>query len=270
MTEPQPPETGTTHTRDAWRARQREFGNTPRSVLLKGLPAGVNAVLHRWHEMVLRWSLHQNPVQPDAQAWILDLGCGYGRMAPAALEEIEANLVGIDFAQGFSAQFARDHGHGVCGDLARLPFAQGSLAGAHAITALMYLPEAQARAALARLDDSLRPGAQVLLLEATSEFNRVARLLTPWKRHERLAQPGFTQAQMLVDLVPDGWDVVACGSNLWTTALLPLFVLFHRWLRTTALLERIARSGDAPGPRNGRRLLRRFGMHRWVLYRKAG
>lgn len=265
---PQPAAT-TARTRDAWRDRQREFGNTPSAVLLKGLPPSVNAVLHRWHESVLRWSLQQLPVTLGQDSWLLDLGCGYGRMAPAALSACDANLLGIDFAQGFCAQFGADFGNAVCADLARLPLAWQSLSGAHAITALMYLPVAQARETLARLDHCLRPGAQVLLLEATSEFNRAARLLTPWKRHERLAQPGFTQQQMLQGMVPCGWDVIASGSNLWTTALLPLFVLLRRWPVVIRFLERIAQARDAPRLRVRNGLMRRFGMHRWVLYRKA-
>lgn len=255
--------------RQGWNDRQRTLGNTPSAVLLKGLPDSINGLIHGWHAAVLTWSIRSRGLG-SATGCTLDVGCGYGRMAPTARAAGIDDLIGLDFAQGFCRQFALVHGNAICANLASVPLRTGSLSAAYAITSLMYLSDEKAAQTLRRIDDALALDGQVLLIEPSSEFNAVARRLMPWKRREVLARPGFTYKQMTENIVPSGWKIDASGSNFWATALLPVLMVLARSPRWLGHIERLIARMDAPAPQRAGRGLGRLALHRWVLYRKSG
>ena len=95
---------------------------------------------------------------------IADLGAGPGWYA-AAFRERGFRAVALDLSQSMLTR-ARELYPDlpcVCGDLARLPFARESLAGAFAINTYCHVPQAQIPVALAHLHASLANGAEVEL-----------------------------------------------------------------------------------------------------------
>lgn len=254
------------HLKQSWSQRQRALGNVPQAVLLKNLPVTVNALIDRWHRSVLHWILKEDG---DLAEWLLDLGCGYGRMTSTAREAGYSNIIGIDSEPGFCRQYQHDFGYAIRGSIAELPLRAATVGTAYAITAYMYLPPERMRSALKALDACLVPGARVLMLEPGSEFNQLLRSLLPGKRREQLAVPGFSVRQMLVELPPEEWRIIDAGCNLWTTLLLPLLILSARSATITRALNALASRLDAPCSRRRVKGLYRFALHRWVLFEKT-
>ncbi|GAA0714039.1 class I SAM-dependent methyltransferase [Dokdonella soli] len=254
------------HLRSDWAARQHALGNVPQAVLLRNLPPRLNLLIDTWHRSLLRWSLA--PLERTRSTWIADLGCGYGRV----VNEVKAmgfeNIIGLDYEAGFCRQYQLDHGHAVQGSIAQPPFAAGSLSGAYAITAFMYVGLERAIDGIGMLDASLSPGARILILEAGAEFNGLSRYIFRQKRTQSLAVNGFSRSELGKTLLPDGWRKIASGSNAGMTMLLPLLMTFHRWPRVFNALAKAAMHLDRPRVGFRDRGVRSFGLHRWVLCEK--
>lgn len=250
--------------RHGWETRQREHGNAPRAVLMKGLHPLINESIDRWHRDVVQAVFPVSGSGPDNI--VLDVGCGFGRLADEVSRKGYAPL-GIDFTLQFCVGFASAHGAAVCGDQAALPFGDGVFRGAYSVTSLMYLDPAAVRKALAELDRCLLPGGLVLILEPAQEFNRIVRSVLRKKSAEDLAMPGFTREQMH-DILPGGWSVVAGGDCRWLTLALPLLAATTRWPGAYRRAAALARRLDRPSPSGGASG-RRFTMYRWVACRKS-
>lgn len=249
-----------------WQSRQQEHGKSPKAVLMKGLHPRLNESIDLWHRDVLDRLLHAlEGVGPGAL--VLDVGCGFGRLA-GEVSQAGHIPIGMDFTQGFCADFAATHGSAVCADQAHLPFLAGSFQAFYSVTSLMYLDVGKARHALAELDRCTMPGGMVLLLEPCQEFNSLARRLMPGKGSGRLTMPGFSLDEMR-SMLPDGWVQIAAGHCRWLTFLLPVLALAARWELLYRPIARLARILDQPRL-NGRSLRGRYSLYRWVICRKTG
>ncbi len=246
--------------RDDWVRRQQEHGNAPRAVLMKGLPALINESIDLWHRDVLRLAFHGAP-----RGRVLDIGCGFGRLA-GELPLLGQLPFGIDFTPEFCRGFARAHGPAVCGDQTRLPFADETFAGAYSVTSLMYLDPERAKDAMHELDRCLAPGATVLLLEPSQEFNSLVRMMLPAKRGEQLAMPGF-DLETFRELMPAHWQAVGSGTCFWLTAGLPVLMLASRWQWLYRMLSPLVRRMDRPYL-DGGRARGRITLYRWIICRK--
>lgn len=253
------------HLRADWASRQREFGNRPQAVLLRNLPAEINAGIDQWHRDLLRWALA--PLLDTPTAWVVDLGCGYGRLAREATGMGFRNVIGLDFDAGFCRQYQADFGLAVRGSVDAPPFSNNALAAAYCVTSLMYVGTYGARRGLLRLDPSLQCGARVLLVEAGAEFNSLARSILRRKRTQTLSVRGFSSAEFHA-IIPGNWKMLANGSNAAMTLLLPLLLCVRRWTFAFTWISRLARRLDRPSAALADRGWRRAGLHRWVLCEK--
>jgi len=245
-----------------WEDRQESLGDSPRAVLMKGVPDVVNLTIDRWHRRVLRAAFGGTHALSGR---VLDIGCGYGRLADEMASMGAQQVVGLDFSPAFCRHFARRHGPAACGDLLHLPFAPTTFTAAYAVTCLMYLDAMQTREALRRLDECLVSGARVLLLEPGAEFNSLVRSLPGRRQRDRLARPGFTLEQFARQLAPSHWRPVASGSNTGMTVLFPLLLLCTRWSSLYSLVERLALRLDRP--RASRKAAGgRYAIYRWTVY----
>ncbi|WP_256646266.1 class I SAM-dependent methyltransferase [Thermomonas paludicola] len=249
-----------------WSLRQAEFGNVPQAVLLRNLPPQVNELIDKWHRSLLRWILA--PLVNQSDKWVADLGCGYGRMAHEAVTLGIQNVIGLDYEYGFCKKFQIDYGLAIRGSIAKPPFANSSISAAYSITSLMYIGIEDAARGLELLDDSLKPGSCILLLEAGSEFNRISRCFLRKKKSQQLAVNGLTRAD-LRRIIPDSWRIVASGSNAGTTALLPFLLLCNRWHFAFGALSKLALWIDRPLKKDRDQRWRKLGLHRWVACEKA-
>lgn len=256
-----------TSMREDWKRRQADHGNQPRSVLMKGLHHKVNATLDRWHQQTLERAFAG--LLPLASSGIvLDVGCGYGRLAETARRIGLAPLMGMDFTPGFCIAFKKMHGPAICASLSHPPIAKESLSAFYAVTSLMYVSHEQAQTAFQALDECLVPGGLAFFLEPSKEFNDLVRHVLPGKRADALAVDGFTRADFEGALVPANWRMLRSGANGWMTLALPLLVatapvqVLYRWV------ECVVTWLESRRPSDGR--LPRFAMYRWALYRKPG
>lgn len=250
--------------KESWERRLHAYGDSPRAVLMKGVPDCVNLTIDRWHRDVLHYALREWDGLSGA---LLDIGCGYGRLGGEAIAMGAKTLVGLDFSLGFCGRFASRHGIAVCGDVLHLPFGNGSFNGAYAVTALMYLDAAKAREALQALDACVVHGGRVLLLEPGAEFNTFVRWLLRRKTNDPLARPGFTEDEFHRAIVPATWSAIATGSNVGMTTLFPLLLALARIPPLYRLVERLALRLDRPT--QGRKPRRyRHVIYRWALYER--
>lgn len=246
-----------------WVTRAAAHGDSPRAVLLKGLPDSINDSIDRWHRHVLREAFNGANTTNKP---VLDLGCGYGRLAiEAKLLGLGNGIVGIDYTPDFCKLFKARCGDAVCGSLSSLPFAPESFSHAYSVTALMYLDVGRVREALTSLDHCMVRGARVLLLEPGAEFNRVVRQVLRYKRGGSLTRPGFSRNEFYNEIVPPGWRRVASGSNAWTTLLLPALILLQRLEGTSRRLAALCEYMDRPRAASPT-VLSRFALHRWAVY----
>ena len=248
-----------------WSVRQAEFGNVPQAVLLRNLPPPVNGLIDKWHRSLLRWLLAPLADQPGA--WVADLGCGYGRMAHEVVAMGIHNVAGLDYEHGFCRKYQDDYGLAIRGSIAKPPFSTASLSAAYSVTSLMYIGICDATKGLELLDDSLKPGARILLLEAGSEFNRISRFFLRKKKSQQLAVSGLSRPD-LHGMIPCSWRVTACGSNAGTTMLLPALLLCRHWHFAFDALSRLALWMDRPLEQDRDRWWRKYGLHRWTACEK--
>jgi SAM-dependent methyltransferase len=90
---------------------------------------------------------------------VVDLGCGAGRY----LDELRAPVVGLDATAAMLGLARRSGAPLVRADLERLPFAEGSMAGALARHSYLHLHKTALPAALVDLRRALRPGGVLIL-----------------------------------------------------------------------------------------------------------
>jgi SAM-dependent methyltransferase len=89
--------------RRAWDERQGQLGNTERSVLYKNLPAFTNARLHRRHVRFIRDYL------PRTTRTVLDVGCGYGRLAKEIVQFLpQCEVSGVEPCAAFAEEFRKN------------------------------------------------------------------------------------------------------------------------------------------------------------------
>jgi SAM-dependent methyltransferase len=155
----------------AWEERQRSLGCTPRAVLFKGFPDRLNAWLHRRQVRFLLEHL------PPGRARILDVGCGWGRIAlEVKRARPDAAIEGVEFCAAFADAFEQRIGR-----CHRVPIQEfRPETGYDAIlivTLLMYLGEADRSRVLAALWQSLRPGGRLLCIEPAAEIAELERRL---------------------------------------------------------------------------------------------
>ena len=252
--------------RRSWEKRQQEHGNRPRAVLMKGLHPLINESIDLWHRDVMR-AVFSSGLAPAEGAFILDIGCGFGRLADE-ITRLDHVPIGLDFTQKFCVDFADVHGGAVCGDQTALPFVDDAFGGEYSVTSLMYLEHHAVRQALLEMDRCLEVNGLVLLLEPCREFNELVRMILPSKKSEQLAMPGFTLGEF-GGILPANWAIVASGNCRWLTFMLPLLVALTRWPGGYRRLAMLARRLDRPRVGN-RSANGRVAMYRWVACRKEG
>jgi len=126
------------NTKRLWNKRSKLLGATLASVLEQSFPKEVNEVITAIHvrEILLGF-------KPDTST-ILDIGCGWGRLAGEIVRQRNAFVYGIDVAAHFVTLFNRrlkKRGRAIIGDMRKLPFRSNTFDVVYCIESLMYLSE---------------------------------------------------------------------------------------------------------------------------------
>jgi 2-polyprenyl-6-hydroxyphenyl methylase/3-demethylubiquinone-9 3-methyltransferase len=190
----------------------------------------------RWWEpygpfAMLRWIAAARasllPPAPRPGAVLVDLGCGAGLLAPHATR-LGYRHVGVDLV-GVSLRVAREHGVlPVCGDVQRLPVADGVADAVSAGEILEHVPDLAA--AVAEACRVLRPGGTLVL--DTIADTRLARLVvvTIAERVPGGAPPGIHDPALFVDRDRLVAEAARHGVRLTLTGMRPPLLGMIRWL----------------------------------------
>jgi len=249
--------------RKHWQARASQYGDQPSGVLFSGLPDYLNRFVHTWHTSIIRGRALSH-VPPGGV--LLDLGCGYGRIAvEIKRERQDVQVIGMDYIHDYCRYFRQSEaGLAVCGDLSQLPFRRGAFDCVVAVTTLMYLPQQDFESVAADIIQLVKPNGVVLFIDPTYEFITFARMFRHEKEQDGGATggSGFRLQEYRRLCSPENVECLAEGGNPGFTVLSPLLMLVGEG-RTGRLLLGLARYIDTILGK-----LCRLTVHRWILLRR--
>jgi len=200
-----------------WNQRQKLFGNTPRSVLFKGLPESVNVAIHKKHVQFITNNL------PKSTKSLLDVGCGYGRLA-GEIKATRSNLKmqGIELCEEFAKKFSGDFGpcyHGSMLDY----ISSESFDVILFVTVLMYAQKKDLNHIIEKFWSQLNPGGILICIEPCLNF------LIKWQQVKGVQnlQALYFRKQELFDLLQAQPQAVI--TNQKSFGLFPLlnFPILH-------------------------------------------
>lgn len=246
------------HTRGEWESRADSYGDSPTGVLFKGLSDSANGFIHAWHEGILRKVFL--PLLPQG-ARVLDLGCGYGRMAiEAKRARPDVRIVGQDLAHRFCRLFDDHAGPVVQAGIEAIPFAEGTFDAVMAVTSLMYVAPASRRSALRGISRVVRDGGHVWIVDPGLELQKLLAFV-------RRRSAGFDGIGVAMDdyarlAAGSGLEFLLGGANPALTARLLVPGLREG---DSAWKRRALRSAVDSDIRMGHDA--RWSLHRWALMR---
>lgn len=249
--------------RQRWEERAGERGADQAGVLYQGLSEGLNAHVHRFHVRCLDQLLLPQVARGGR---LLDLGCGYGRMADVIRHRRpDIGLVGNDFSMRFCRLFRRDLGAPtVCSDIAALPFSASSFDAIVAVTVLMYLPSDQRRPKVAEILRLLRPGGVALIIEPALELQRLMARLRPSAACRTTGGVGFDAGEFSRIATDNGMAIIGLAGMPAFTLALPVLLAMDRTPRLQRRALGLIEGADA-------RLtpVARVSLHRAYVLRRA-
>jgi len=249
--------------KNAWSRRAARHGESITGVLFEGLPDHMNQLIHEWHMEVLRKFVL--PHLPGG-GLILDLGCGYGRVAEAIRQyRPDVRVVGLDYIRDYCDYFAASSaGSAVCGDIEKLPFQAAQFDCVLAITSLMYVDAGVVGDVISGIYDLLKKDGIVLFMDPSREFIDFTRAI------RRSGAPsggstggaGFYKSEYRSLVLKSGWRLQAAGGNMGFAIMSPLLLL--TWpVPVQSMFGGVSKMLD--------RLLSRmdwYAVHRWILVRR--
>lgn len=246
--------------RDAWEKRASLLEGRLASVLFKGLSECANEALHKWHVAVVQDAFL---ARLRTGARILDLGCGYGRMAPALEQgDTSRTIVGQDFSLRYCQLFKEGTALPIVqANLIKLPFQANTFDGCIAVTSLMYLETEELRVALDEIARILSPGGYCLLIDPGKELKSILAKLTLRDAGPETGGRGFSKADYRAIVSSAGFELADAGGNLRDTIKILLSLGGHwGWKLWSMLVRKNSVQGGYA----------RFALHRWILARAPG
>jgi SAM-dependent methyltransferase len=195
---------------------------------------------------------------------VLDLGCGYGRLSKALLQDRpDITLTGLDASLRYSRMYGESVGAAVCADMAKLPFADAAFEGVMAVTSLMYATQRERGLVLREMARVLRPGGCLLLIDPGLEVQRLVALVRGKRAESPTGGSGFERDEYRKMTQAAGFDIEVAGGNLALSLLLLVpGVGSARGSFINRLLKNMARRDSRC---DGYSTL---AMHRWLLARR--
>jgi SAM-dependent methyltransferase len=255
------PQDSTTKQRKTWDARAADKGASLAGVLYRGLPARLNEYLHDFHVRIVTEELLPR-IPSNGQ--LLDVGCGYGRIAESIREvRPDVAVIGADFSSTYCRMYAARVGQpAVCADINAMPLRPGSLDGLIAITSLMYIDKDRRGDVIASLNGLLKPGGHALYIDPGHEFTRLTAAIKPSTTTTPTRGSWFRAAEYR-RLGTLGTKLVNFGGTPGFSTLLPLL---YALARSTWPFEKIARVSSVCDRRFGK--LWKYSIHRWMLVQR--
>lgn len=214
-----------------WEKRSQKYGGALEGVLPKSFPKPANEYLNKWMYEQIKPQLTNEKPQV-----LLDLGCGYGRLAEKVLKDFpKAKVNGIDLSSNYVSIFNKKlnpRGVAKSGSITKLPYASLSIDVVYMVTTFMYLTnEDDRKKAIREIFRVLRPGGRFVFIER----NKIGYFLITLggliekirgKKNKEIESVSFSRKE-ITDLIDESGGVVEqlAGIPFWTLSLPKLFLL---------------------------------------------
>lgn len=151
-----------------WQERGLKYGDTLQSVCFANLPGQINSLIHDWQINQVYNFL--SDFTQDAAVRVLDIGCGWGRIAKPLSEKFPRwQITGVDPAPSMVELFNKNltgYGQAQIGSLPKLKFPDQSFDVIVIVTTLMYLDsDAKRQQAASEIDRLLKVGGRCIVIE---------------------------------------------------------------------------------------------------------
>ncbi len=134
-----------------------------KGVLFSSFPDLLNDYLHQWTSQLITEQI----IKKDR--YILDLGCGYGRVSIMIREKFASPLlIGLDISPYYAKEYVHhiEHSYSVISDSVYLPFRKGFFNIIFEVYSLTYLPDKERyQQALCEMFYSLNDDGAILIIE---------------------------------------------------------------------------------------------------------
>lgn len=233
-----------------WEERSKKYKTDPRGVLPKFLTPALLKYLDDWmyHQV-------KSVLAKKRKLRVLDLGCGYGRLASKIVKDYPGSYVsGVDISQEYVDLFnqeLKENGNAIRADIKKLPFVDSSFDVIIAVTTLMYMVnERDQIKAMKEIFRLLKKDGRFVIIERNPTGHSLITLgglLTALRGQENreIESVGFTPQEMKSLISTFGGSLQAvCGMPFWTL-LLPLeFILSYipfseKFFRAVETLDKV-------------------------------
>ena len=213
-----------------WEERSKKYKTDPKGVLPKFLPTVLLEYLDGWMYSEVKKALNRKKLK------ILDLGCGYGRLASKIVKDYPGSYVsGVDISQEYVDLFnqeLKEKGKAIKADIRRLPFKNESFDIVIAVTTLMYMVTKDDQSlAIKEILRVLKNGGQFVIIERNPPGHALITLgglatVLRGKTNREIQSVGFTP-QKMENLINNSQGSIAFKSGMpfWTLALPLEFLL---------------------------------------------
>ncbi len=218
-----------------WQERGLKYHDTLQSVCFANLPDQLNTLIHNWQLNQIYDFL--SDFTRDSTAQVLDVGCGWGRIAKPLSERFHHwQMIGADPAPAMVELFNKNlagHGQAMIGSLPKLKFADQSFDVVIIVTALMYLSsDAERHQAAREISRLLKVGGRCIVIEN----NRLGWHISTgfgisqiWERKTPPTGGYIFSSSEIFDLFSSVNLVVKKITGMpTTTAFLPVMIVFCR------------------------------------------
>ncbi len=157
-----------------WQSRAKLFGDSMKSVMEQSFPLIVNEIIHAIHVEEI---MHAMPTEATR---VLDVGCGWGRIAADITKQKKVFVSGVDISKTFVALFNRrlkGRGKAVASNMQKLPFKENTFDCVYCVVSLMYLSfQKDQTGALSEMLRVLKPRGRLILIEPNKTGVSIVRL----------------------------------------------------------------------------------------------
>jgi len=148
-----------------WEVRSEKYSDNLRSVLFESFPEVINQQIHKWQ--ILNILRH---IPDNSNLTILDLGCGYGRIAKE-IEEKKKNvsIYGVDFSYKYVLLYKKNLSYNkktLVGNVKQIPIKDAYFDIVVMVSVLMYLlTKNDQKMVVNEIKRILKPNGSVILIE---------------------------------------------------------------------------------------------------------